>query len=59
MKADPRRVGGINLHFQIPASLRNLDEKEKNVLKNTAETCPVMQSINPNIEVKINWGEWS
>jgi uncharacterized OsmC-like protein len=59
MKADPRRVSGINLFFHIPGSLRNIDEKEKIILKNAAETCPVMQSINPNIEVKINWGEWS
>jgi len=59
MKADPRRVGGINLFFHIPGSLRNIDEKEKIILKNTGETCPVMQSINPNIDVKINWGEWS
>jgi len=59
MKADPRRVGGINLFFHIPVSLRNIDEKEKIILKNTGETCPVMRSINPNIDVKINWGEWN
>jgi putative redox protein len=39
--------------------LRKIDDKQKNILKNSAETCPVMQSINPNIEVKIDWGEWS
>lgn len=59
MKADPRRVGGINLFFHIPDNLKEVDEPTKGILKNIAETCPVMQSIHPNIEVKIDWGEWS
>ncbi len=59
MKSDPRRVGGINLFFHIPDNLKTIDEKTKNILKNTGETCPVMLSIHPDIEVKINWGEWS
>jgi putative redox protein len=59
MKADPRRVGGIDLTFHIPDSLKNVEEKTKVILKNTAETCPVMKSIHPEIEVKIDWGSWS
>jgi putative redox protein len=59
MKADPRRVGGINLFFHIPDNLRAIDEKNKIILKNTGESCPVMLSIHPDIDVKINWGEWS
>ena len=59
MKADPRRVGGINLFFHIPDALAGVSEKEKAILRNTAETCPVMQSIHPEIEVKIDWGAWS
>jgi uncharacterized OsmC-like protein len=59
MKADPRRVGGIDLTFHIPDSLKNIDEKMKAILKHTAETCPVMKSIHPDIEVKTDWGEWS
>ena len=59
MKADPRRVGGINLFFHIPGNLKNIEEKTKIILKNTGETCPVMLSIHPDIEVKIDWGEWS
>ncbi|NJO25628.1 MAG: OsmC family protein [Bacteroidia bacterium] len=58
MKADPRRVGGINLTFHIPEKLKNLDEKSKTILKNTGENCPVMKSIHPDIEVKIDWGNW-
>lgn len=55
MKADPRRVGGINLTFHIPESLKNISDKDKTILKNTAETCPVMKSIHPDIEVNIEW----
>jgi putative redox protein len=58
MKADPRRVGGIELTFHIPDSLVNIDEKTKEILKNTGINCPVMKSIHPDIEVKVNWGEW-
>jgi len=59
MKADPRRVGGINLFFRFPESLHNADDKTKQILKNTGITCPVQQSIHPDIEVNIDWGEWS
>jgi len=59
MKADPRRIGGIELTFHIPDPLKDIDEKTKAILKNTAETCPVMKSIHPEIAIKLDWGEWS
>ena len=59
MKAEPRRVGGINLFFSFPDNLKNLDEKSKQILKHTGNTCPVQYSIHPNIEVNIDWGEWN
>ena len=58
MKADPRRVGGIELAFHIPDSLKDIDEKTKAILKNTGTTCPVQLSIHPDIDVKIDWGGW-
>jgi len=58
MKADPRRVGGIELTFHFPDNLKNVDEKTKTILKNTGITCPVQLSIHPNIEVKLDWGAW-
>jgi putative redox protein len=58
MKADPRRVGGIELTFHIPESLVNIDEKTKSILKHTAETCPVIKSLHPDIEIKTDWGAW-
>lgn len=59
MKADPRRVGGINLFFHIPDELKDVDEKTKQILKHTGNTCPVQHSIHPDIEVKVDWGHWA
>ncbi|NTS43371.1 OsmC family protein [Flavisolibacter sp. BT320] len=58
MKAEPRRVGGINLFFHFPEALQSVDEKTKQILKQTGNTCPVQHSIHPDIEVKVDWGEW-
>ena len=55
MKPDPRRVAGINLTFKVPDALQNMDEKNKQILKNSALTCPVAKSIHPDIDVQINW----
>jgi putative redox protein len=58
MKTEPRRVGGIELTFHIPEGLKSLDEKTKTILKNTGETCPVIKSLHPDIDIKIDWGAW-
>jgi len=52
MKADPRRIGGIDIIFQFPAGLI-LGEKEKTILKNAALTCPVAKSLHPDLEQHI------
>jgi putative redox protein len=52
MKADPRRIGGVNLTFHFPDSMV-VDEEQKAVLENAAHTCPVMYSINPDIKVNV------
>jgi putative redox protein len=56
MKADPRRIGGINLTFHFPHSLE-LDEKQKTILERAAHSCPVIYSINPEITINadFNW----
>ena len=59
MKSDPRRVSGIDISFHIPDNLKNIDEKTKTILINTAMNCPVFKSIHPDIEVKVDWGSWS
>ena len=54
MKADPRRIGGVNLTFSFPASLE-ITEKDRTILERAAHTCPVIYSIHPDIEVNIKF----
>ncbi|HWK06535.1 MAG TPA: OsmC family protein [Puia sp.] len=56
MKPDPRRIAGINVTFEFPVALQ-VDEKQRTILERTAHTCPVMYSIHPDLEVRIefNW----
>jgi putative redox protein len=56
MKADPRRISGVNLTFYFPAGFV-ASEKERQIFERAAHTCPVIYSINPDIEVntKFNW----
>jgi len=52
MKTEPRRVGGINLTFHFPESLQ-LDKKQQTIFERAANTCPVIESIHPDIETKV------
>ena len=56
MKADPRRIGGVDVIFTFPSTL-TLSEKEKTILQNAALTCPVAKSLHPDIaqNVSFNW----
>jgi putative redox protein len=54
MKADPRRIGGIDVTFEWPPSFQ-ADEKQRLILERIAHTCPVMESIHPEIEVKVEF----
>ncbi len=56
MKSDPRRIGGINLTFHFPENLV-LSEKDQTILERAAHTCPVIYSLNPEIEINtvFNW----
>src|SRR5687768_16045319 len=58
MKSDPLRIGGINLTFSFPPEL-TLTDKERIILERAADTCPVIYSIHPEIEVKVvfKWEE--
>jgi len=59
MKADPRRVGSIHLTVHVPDSLRDIDDKTKTILRNTGDTCPVIKSLHPDIEIQTDWGAWA
>jgi putative redox protein len=56
MKADPRRISRVNLTFHFAPGFV-ASEKERQIFERAAHTCPVIYSINPDIEVntKFNW----
>ncbi|MEP7317127.1 MAG: OsmC family protein [Panacibacter sp.] len=54
MKADPRRVGGINVAFHFPVHLQ-LTDKQFAILQNAALTCPVAKSVHPDIELDVQF----
>lgn len=54
MKADPRRIGGVNLTFHFPEGF-TADEKQRVILERAAHTCPVIYSINPEIIVNVQF----
>ncbi|HLW33758.1 MAG TPA: OsmC family protein [Aequorivita sp.] len=54
MAADPRRISKIEVILNFPSGI---DEKSRKILENTGRTCPVMQSLHPDIEklIVFNW----
>lgn len=54
MAANPRRISKIEIVLDFPSGI---DEKSRKILENTGRTCPVMQSLHPDIEKEIifNW----
>jgi len=56
MYAEPRRIGEIKAHLFFPESLK-LDDKQKQILENTAHACPVVKSLHPDLvlDIKFNY----
>lgn len=58
MASNPRRIGTIRIKMQV-AGQNSYTEKEKQILEKTALTCPVFQSLHPDVnkELEIQWPE--
>ena len=56
MSAAPRRISGINITFHWPTE-NSYTEEERTILEDIAWTCPVKESIHPDIKLTIdfNW----
>jgi uncharacterized OsmC-like protein len=54
MKSDPRRIAGVHIVFDFPEGF-TADEKTRTILERIAHTCPVMYSIHPDMEVKVDF----
>lgn len=52
MNADPRRIGAIEISFEMHGVV---DEKNKIILERVAMTCPVFLSLNAEIKKRINF----
>lgn len=55
MAAEPRRISKIEVILNLPGGI---DEKSRKILENTGRTCPVLQSLHPDIDkvIEFNWG---
>jgi len=56
MAANPRRVAELHLDIQLPAG-SHYSDKEKALIENAAKTCPVANSLHPDIKkvVVFHW----
>ena len=52
MASNPRRISQIEVHILFPDTY---PEKETKILENTGKTCPVLESLHPDIEKKISF----
>lgn len=56
MGTEPRRIVGVKVVFDFPAG-HGLDDKARTILERAALTCPVAQSVHPDIkqDITFNW----
>jgi uncharacterized OsmC-like protein len=52
MNAEPRRIGRIEVQVRLN---QNYDDKTKKILEKTALTCPVTQSLHPDLQQSIEF----
>jgi len=55
MVTEPRRIGGIKAVFHFPEKLV-IDEKQKTILERAALTCPVFESLHPDMKKDVEFG---
>ena len=55
MASNPRRISEVHIIIRFPSN--TFSDKEKSILENAAKTCPVAQSLHPDIkqEITFNW----
>ncbi|MCB7480797.1 OsmC family protein [Christiangramia sediminis] len=52
MAAEPRRISRIEVKIKFPTSYT---EKETKIIENTGRTCPVLESLHPDIAKDISF----
>ncbi len=58
MVTEPRRIGEIKVVINFPEAL-HADEKQRIILERAAMTCPVFESLHPDLkkDVEFKWSE--
>ena len=54
MASNPRRISKVEVSLRLPAGV---SDKHRKILENTGNTCPVIQSINPEIIKSLDY-QW-
>ncbi len=54
MLSDPRRISKIDVKVTFPATL-TLTEKDRIILQRTGDTCPVVKSLHPDLQLNIQY----
>jgi putative redox protein len=54
MAQNPRKIAEIKLDFTMPDSVQ-MSDKQKEVLKRAAHTCPVALSLDPSVKQTVNF----
>jgi putative redox protein len=56
MSANPRKIGEIKVVIKFPESVQP-DEKQRTILERAAMTCPVFESLHPDMKknVEFKW----
>ena len=52
MASEPRRISKIEIVLRLPSGQSH---KQQKILENTGNSCPVFQSLHPNIEIVIDY----
>jgi uncharacterized OsmC-like protein len=58
MVAAPRRIGEVKIVFHFPDTVQ-ADEKQRTILERAALTCPVIESLHPDLKksVEFHWNQ--
>lgn len=54
MESNPRRIGEIKITMQFPKDSRFSDQ-QKQLLENAALTCPVLESLHPELKKTVHF----
>lgn len=52
MASNPRRIAQIDIDFHFP---QQYDQKTRKIIEHTCLTCPVNQSLHPDIKVEVDF----